>query len=100
MPGGLAWDQSYAGRYGAAGGSASTKPGTLTTNSRWTAIRSLAGTLAMRRSIFQILFLGLVTSAIGQTPGGVGTNLQLWLRAEGYTGGGTWADASGNLRDA
>ena len=54
----------------------------------------------MRRSLLPTLFFVFALTAYGQTPGGVGTNLQLWLRAEGYTGGTTWADASGNGRNA
>ncbi|MBP6642326.1 MAG: T9SS type A sorting domain-containing protein [Flavobacteriales bacterium] len=54
----------------------------------------------MRRALLPLGCLVFVVSAYGQTPGGIGTNLQLWLRAEGYTGGATWADASGNGRNA
>lgn len=53
----------------------------------------------MRYSLSALL-LGLVGPVLAQSPGGVGTNLQLWLRAEGYTGGATWTDASGNGRNA
>ncbi len=54
----------------------------------------------MRRSLLQTLFCVLAVNALGQSPGGINTNLQLWLRAEGYTGGATWTDASGNGRNA
>ncbi len=54
----------------------------------------------MRSHHLLILLSLLGTSAFGQSPGGVNTNLQLWLRAEGYTGGPTWPDASGNGRTA
>lgn len=50
-----------------------------------------------RNPLFTVLMVStcLVNA---QSPGGVSTNIQLWLRAEGYTGGTTWADASGNSR--
>src|SRR5690606_14302320 len=47
-----------------------------------------------------VLFWVFVLTASGQTPGGISANLQLWLRAEGYTGGAAWADASGHGRNA
>ncbi|HRH67931.1 MAG TPA: T9SS type A sorting domain-containing protein [Flavobacteriales bacterium] len=53
----------------------------------------------VRPSLLTLLLLASV-DLCAQTPGGVGTNLQLWLRAEGYTGGATWTDASGNGRNA
>jgi len=46
------------------------------------------------------LFVVLSISVSGQSPGGISSNLQLWLPAEGYSGGATWADASGNGRNA
>ena len=54
----------------------------------------------MLRTLLPLGCLAFVVSAYGQSPGGINTNLQLWLRAEGYTGGATWADASGNSRNA
>lgn len=54
----------------------------------------------MDRSLLLALVYVLGSTALAQSPGGINTNLQLWLRAEGYTGGTTWADASGNGRDA
>lgn len=54
----------------------------------------------MRRSFLPLLYWIVSVPVLGQTPGGIGTNLQLWLRAEGYTGGATWTDASGNGRNA
>ncbi len=52
----------------------------------------------MLRNPLLILPLILSCYASAQSPGGVNSNLQLWLRAEGYTGGTTWIDASGNGR--
>lgn len=54
----------------------------------------------MGRSLSLTLSCVLVSSVLAQSPGGVNTNLQLWLRAEGYTVGGNWTDASGNGRTA
>lgn len=54
----------------------------------------------MRRIPTLALLLVLLANATAQSPGGVSGNLQLWLRAEGYTGGGSWTDASGNARHA
>lgn len=54
----------------------------------------------MGRTLLLTFHLVLSISVFGQSPGGINTNLQLWLRAEGYTGGATWADASGNARNA
>lgn len=54
----------------------------------------------MGRSLLLALFWASVAASFAQSPGGINTNLQLWLRSEGYTGGTTWADASGNSRHA
>ena len=54
----------------------------------------------MGRTLPLTLALVLASNAIAQSPGGINTNLQLWLRAEGYTGGATWTDNSGNARNA
>ncbi|WP_411030526.1 hypothetical protein [Spongiimicrobium sp. 3-5] len=54
-----------------------------------------------------LLILSFMTALHGQSPGGVSTNLDLWLRADVGTGAtiqgdaiGTWLDQSGNARDA
>src|SRR5262245_61212135 len=54
----------------------------------------------MRRTIYPFFAIALAPNAVGQSPGGVATNLQLWLKAENYTGGATWTDASVNGRNA
>lgn len=53
------------------------------------------------RHTFPVALIAFIhTSTQAQSPGGVNANLQLWLRAEGYVGGATWSDASGNGRNA
>jgi hypothetical protein len=54
----------------------------------------------MGRTLPLAILLLFTVPAFGQSPGGINTNLQLWLKAEGYTGGGTWTDNSGNTRNA
>lgn len=54
----------------------------------------------MGRTLLLTLFWASVAVSSAQSPGGINTNLQLWLRSEGYTGGATWADVSGNGRNA
>lgn len=54
----------------------------------------------MGRTLPLALLWVLAVQTYAQTPGGVNTNLQLWLRAEGYTGTATWTDNSGNGRNA
>lgn len=54
----------------------------------------------MVRSLPLTLSFMLAANMFAQSPGGVNTNLQLWLRAEGYTGNSTWTDNSGNNRHA
>lgn len=71
--------------------------GTLSTDKRKTAALDLQ---CMFRYLLPVVFGVFVMDVVAQTPGGVGTNLQLWLRAEGYSGGTTWSDASGNGRNA
>lgn len=54
----------------------------------------------MGRRVLQLLLFLFTIDSFAQSPGGVAANLQLWLRAEDFTGGATWADASGNGRNA
>lgn len=54
----------------------------------------------MGRTLHAAVCAVLVSGLFAQSPGGINTNLQLWLRAEGYTGGTSWVDASGNSRNA
>lgn len=58
------------------------------------------GITTMGRVLLMTLFVVLSCSAFGQSPGGISTNLQLWLPAENYAGGAAWTDASGNGRNA
>lgn len=54
----------------------------------------------MVRPLSLFVSCALLPSLFGQSPGGINTNLQLWLRAEDYALGSTWTDASGNARNA